>query len=194
VRYWQIGRWVLLVVWALALALFLARVFSGPEDTYIRDASGKWVAHGHPAGPPPAASYQPPASERAVPTIVVALFAVGLMAAVFLSGRSPTGTDSLNRGIRYFGAVSIISTALAVCVAIGLVAGVFTGLGAAFQDPGLVILCLVGTAMLLKLLSWHADSTKKVLEAHYDLKRQMALLQDAVERLGAAGVQSSGGA
>ncbi len=126
-RCWQVGRWVLLAVWALAMAVLFARTFSGPEDAWIRDASGRWVAHGHPRGPAPAASYQPPASERAVPIALLALVGGGLIAATLLSGRSPAGADSLNRGIRYFGALSITSTVLAVGIAVGLVVSVLSG-------------------------------------------------------------------
>jgi hypothetical protein len=182
-RVWQIARWVLLVLWIAAMAVFFARVFSGPEDTWIRDASGRWIAHGHPAGPPPPVGYQPPAAERTLPAFLLAFFATGLLAAVLLSGRSPAGADSLNRGIRYFGTVSIVSTVLAIGLAIGVAVTLLTSRGAMLNDPTLIILCLAGVAMLLKLLSWHADSTKKVLEAHYDLKRQLALLQDTVERM-----------
>jgi hypothetical protein len=117
---------------------------------------------------------------------LLALVGGGLIAAALLSGRSPAGADSLNRGIRYFGALSITSTVLAIGISVGLVVSVLSGLGAVFGDPALVVLCLIGLAMLLKVLSWHADSTKKVLEAHFDLKRQIALLQDTVERMGEA--------
>jgi hypothetical protein len=182
-RLWQIGRWVLLIVWFAAMSLLFARLFSGPEDTWIKDGGGRWVAHGHPAGPPPPLGYHAPAGEQTVPIVLLCLFAAGLVAAVLLSGRSPAGVDALSRSIRYFGTVSIISTILAIGVATGVAATLFTARGAPFDDPTLVILCLLGVAMLLKLMSWHADSTKKVLEAHYDLKRQMGLLQDMVERL-----------
>ncbi|MGD0112954.1 MAG: hypothetical protein ABSD48_13925 [Armatimonadota bacterium] len=182
-KLWQIGRWVLLVLWFAAMSALFARLFSGPEDTWIKDTSGRWVAHGYPAGPPPPLGYHAPTSEQAVPIVLLSLFAVGLIAAVLFSGRSPAGADALSRSIRYFGSVSIISTVLAIGVAAGVAATLFSSRGAPFGDPALVILCLLGVAMLLKLLGWHADSTKKVLEAHYDLKRQMGLLQDMVERL-----------
>ena len=75
--------------------------------------------------------------------------------------------------------VLLIVWALAVVIIIGL----GSGLGAAFADPGVVLLCLLGIAIMLKLLSWHADATKKLLEAHYDLKRTGQLLQETLERL-----------
>lgn len=42
---------------------------------------------------------------------------------------------------------------------------------------------LLGLAGFLGLLGVDAHGTKKVLEAHYDLKRTAALLQDTVEQL-----------
>jgi hypothetical protein len=182
-RLWQIGRWVLLVLWFAAMSVLFARLFSGPEDTWIRDAGGRWVAHGHPAAPPPPLGYQAPVSERIVPVVLLGLFAAGLAAAVRLSGRSPAGANALSRSIRYFGALSMVSTILAIGVAVGTASALLSSRGALLNDPAVIVLCLIGTAMLLKLLSWYADNTKKVLEAHYDLKRQMAMLQEIVERL-----------
>jgi hypothetical protein len=181
-RFWHVARWVFLIVWALALLLFLVR---GPEDTWIRDSSGAWVAHGHPAGPPPPADYEPPFHERAVPIVVLAVFAGAIVGAVFLTKRSSGAPDALNRSIRYFGTVSMISTALAICLAVALILSLWSELESAMSDPGVIVLCLVGVIMLLKLLSWHADGVKRLLEAHYDLKRTAALLQDTVERLAA---------
>ncbi len=179
-RLWRVARWVLLVVWALALTMFVAR---GPEDTWTRDSSGAWVAHGHPAGPPPPADYEPPLYERAVPVVVLAVMALGMVLAAFLTGRSPTGRHALDQKIRYYGAVSVIATALAVSLALALVVGALSELDSMLSDPGVVVLCVVGAIVLLTVLSWHADGTRKLLEAHYDLKRATALLQETVERL-----------
>ncbi|HUU53852.1 MAG TPA: hypothetical protein VMY87_02940 [Armatimonadota bacterium] len=179
-KVWQVARWVLFVVWALAVALFLVR---GPEDTWIRSADGGWVAHGRPAGPPPAADYEPPLAERILPAVVLAVLGGAAVTTVFFAGRSPADRDALRRSIRYFGAVSIFASAFAVVLALVLIMGLSAELGAAFSDPGVVVLCLLGIAIMLKLLSWHADATKKLLEAHYDLKRMGQLLQETLERL-----------
>lgn len=180
-KLWSVARWILLIIWALAVALVLVR---GPEDTWIRDPKGGWVAHGHPSTPPPADDYVPPLTERALPALVLGLLGGAAIATIFLSGRSPADRDALRKGIRYFGVVSIVASALAVAVALFIIMGLSANLGAAFIDPGVVVICLVATAITLKLLSWHADTTKKLLEAHYDLKRMGQLLQDTLERLG----------
>jgi hypothetical protein len=179
-RFWHIARWVLLVVWALAVTLVFVR---GPEDTWIRDASGAWVAHGHPAGPAPAPGYQPPLLERAMPGVFLGLFGLALLAGIFLAGRSPASREAINKSIRYYGAMSMMASILAIGVVLALVLGTGSQLGEAFRDPGVVVIVLVAAAVLLKTLSWHADGTKRLLEAHYDLRRTVDLLQDTLERL-----------
>jgi hypothetical protein len=179
-RFWHVARWVLLVIWALALTMFVVR---GPEDDWIRDSSGEWVAHGHPAGPPPAADYEPPFHERALPAVGLSVMVLAVVFAAFFGGRSPTSRDALQRSIRYFGTVSIIASALAVLLALALAVAMASALGDLETNPVAIMACLVGAIVLLKVLSWHADGAKRLLEAHYDLKRATALLQDAVERL-----------
>ena len=58
-----------------------------------------------------------------------------------------------------------------------------TALNSLLSEPGFIALCVGGVILLLKARSWYADTTKRVLEAHYDLKRATALLQDTLERL-----------
>ena len=183
--FWHAVKWVGLVLVALVLAVGLARTFSGSEDGWVRDESGKWVAHGKPAGPPPAEDYRPPAAERVVPWVVLAAAAVGLGAALLLSGRAPASREGLERNLRFYGALSLVSGALAIATAAGLVtalAGRFWA-GPLSNQALFLILTVAGLAALLGLLALHAQGTKKVLEAHYDLKRTAALLQDTVERL-----------
>ncbi|UCC67798.1 MAG: hypothetical protein JSV79_11880 [Armatimonadota bacterium] len=187
--FWHVTKWVGLVIMVLVLAVTLARLFSGPEDAWVRDASGKWVAHGHPAGPPPAEDYRPPATERVLPLVVLVIAVAGLAAALLLSGRAPASREGLERNLRFYGALSLVSGALAVATAAALAAtlaqGFCCGPGAEpLSNQSLfVILTAAGFAALLGLLALHAQVTKKVLEAHYDLKRTAALLQDTVERL-----------
>jgi len=183
--FWHTAKWVGLVLVALVLALGLARTFSGSEDGWVRDESGQWVAHGKPAGPPPAEDYRPPATERVVPWVVLAAATVGLGAALLLSGRAPATREGLERNLRFYGALSLVSGALAIATAAGLVttlAGRFWA-GPLSNQALFLILTVAGLAALLGLLALHAQGTKKVLEAHYDLKRTAALLQDTVERL-----------
>jgi hypothetical protein len=127
-----------------------------------------------------------------LPAAVLALTVPGLIFGAFCARRTLAGRDALNRSIGYFGAVSVTATVLAISLALVLVVGLWSGLGSALDDPGVVVLCLVGAAFLLKLLSWHADGARRLLEAHCDLKGATSLPQDTVERL--AAVQDKGSA
>lgn len=181
---WHAAKWATLVVLALVLTIALARLFSGPEDAWIRGPGGQWVAHGHPSSPPPPLGYRPPISERVLPGLLVVAFAVGLLAAVFLSSRSPATAESVNRNLRLLGAASILAMVLAASLGLALAFSFWSELGQVFDEPTVVVFLLVGFAALLSLLGASAYGTKKVLEAHYDLRRQVALLQESVDRLG----------
>jgi hypothetical protein len=195
-KAWQVTRWTLLALFGLLVALGLARAFSGSEDTWIRDGSGRWVAHGHPSGPPPPASYQPPRHERVLPVLLMAAFAAGVAAAVLFSPRAPASVDNLNRNLRFWGAAGILASALAVILLLALTVTVAFEHGrlaapampgphllSVFDQPAAVLFVLLGLAAFLGLLGATAYVIRKVLEAHYDLRRQAALLQDAVDRL-----------
>jgi len=134
-------------------------------------------------------AHRPPATERVVPWVVLAAAAAALGAALLLSGRAPASREGIERNLRFFGAVSIISGALAAALALGLVAILAGGFccGPVVEQLSnqslFLLLALAGLAAFLGVLALHAQGTKKVLEAHYDLKRTAALLQDTVERL-----------
>jgi len=179
----RIAKWVLLLLLVTVVAVGLARLFSGPEDGWVRDASGKWVAHGHPAGPPPPDSYQPPLTERVVPWVVLGLFAVGGLVAAATSARARANRDELNHMVRVLGTVSTLAWISALCVMIGLASMLMNGLGSAFGDASLAVMVMSGIAAFLGLPGAQMHTAKKVLEAHYDLKRSVQLLQETVEQL-----------
>jgi len=180
-RFWQVARWVVLVVFAVVLTLALVR---GPEDTWVQDASGRWVAHGRPAAAAPPAGSQPSLMERIGPALFLILLMAGLTGAVLLSTRAPAEADELNRGVRYFGAVTITCAFAAGALALAVIAGLAASPGAPiFVDQTVIMLSLLGAIALLIVLTWHAYTTKKVMEAHYDLKRSVKLLQEALDRL-----------
>ncbi len=180
-KFWHVARWVVLIVFAVILTLVLVR---GPEDTWVQDAAGHWVAHGHPGAPAPPPGYQPPAIETIGPVLFLILLMAGLAAAVLLSGRAPAGAERLDRDIRYFGAVTITCAFAAVALALAVIAGLAGSPGAPlFVDQTVIMLALLGTIVMLIMLTWHAYTTKKVLEAHYDLKRSVQLLQETLEQL-----------
>jgi hypothetical protein len=183
-KAWRVVRWSALVLVALVLAVGLARLFSGPEDGWVRDSAGRWVAHGHPAGPPPV---NQPAAEKVLPWVVLGALALGLGAAAVLSVRSRTTRAVLHRDLRFCGAVSVVSGVLAAVVLAGVAAtlgtGVCCGPGELTNGTLFLLIALLGLSGFLALLSIHMHGTKRVLEAHYDLKRASDRLQEAIDRL-----------
>jgi len=170
-RLWHIAKWVGFVLLLLVLAVGLARLFSGEE-------------HDQPAGPSSPARY---ALERVVPWLILAAAVGGLVAGGLMSARSPATPQALERNLRFYGTVSIVATSLAVVLAGGLglalAAGACCGPGELSEQTLFALLAVLGLLGFLALLGVHTHGTKKVLEAHYDLKRQLALLQETVERM-----------
>jgi hypothetical protein len=167
-------KWVGLVVLVLVLAVGLARLFSGEDDH-------------HPGAPPPAQGRAEAMSQRILPWFILCAAGAGLAGAALLSGRSPATRGDLGRSLRLFGAVGVASTVLAgsVVLALGvtLASGVCCGPAELSNETALVLLCLLGLAGFLTLVAVYAHGTKKVLEAHYDLRRAATLMEDTLERL-----------
>jgi hypothetical protein len=65
---------ILVFLFFALLTLFLMRTFAGPEDSWIKDQSGKWIKHGNPASPMPSDSYQAPIVYTLAPLIILACF------------------------------------------------------------------------------------------------------------------------
>jgi MFS family permease len=168
VNFWHAAKWIGLVLVVLILAMGLASLFAGEE-------------HDRPAGD------RAPMTQRVLPWLILGAAVAGLVGAAVLSSRPLATREALARNLRFFGAVSIIATVLAVVltVALGitLTAGVCCGPFRVSNETLFVLLALFGLVVFLALVGVQAHGTKKVLEAHYDLKRTTALLQEAIERL-----------
>lgn len=185
-RLWNAVRWFGLVLVVLVVAVGLARLFAG-EDTWVRDASGEWVAHGHPATLPPAAGAEQPAWQRALPWAVLGIAVVGLVVGMSLAKRSWASREGLDRNARFLGAASValatLSAVLVLGLAMTLAAGACCGSMIVTNETLFALLASLGLAAFLGLSALAAYGTKRVLEAHYDLKRATALLQESLDRL-----------
>ena len=120
-RVWMRIRMPLAVIAILVIALAMARIFSGPEDTWIKNEHGEWVRHGHPSGPPPAQDYQEPFTHLAVPVAFLVAFAVPLF---FISRHKPRNRlnfDTATRDIKLYGYLSTSLFLFGVLVAAGLI-------------------------------------------------------------------------
>lgn len=185
-RIWNAARWFGLVLVILVLAVGLARLFGG-EDTWVRDASGEWVAHGHPATLPPTASSEQPAWQRILPWAVLGIALLGLAAGTSLAKRSSASREGLDRNARFLGVASValatLSGVLVLGLAMTLAAGACCGSMVVTNETLFALLASLGLAAFLGLSALAAYATKRVLEAHYDLKRATALLQESLDRL-----------
>ena len=77
-------RWIrfhlfLTVLFLIIITLGMARLFSGPEDTWIRNETGVWVRHGAPAGPPPPDDYTEPVHRMLAPILILCTLPVSLI-------------------------------------------------------------------------------------------------------------------
>jgi len=108
-RLWMRIRMPFAIVVLLVITLAMARLFSGPEDTWIKNDRGEWVKHGYPSGPPPPEDYREPVYHLVIPLVFLVTFAVPLF---FLGKHKPHNRlnfDTAARDIRFFG---YLSTAL----------------------------------------------------------------------------------
>jgi len=185
-RLWDVVRWVGLVLVVLVLAVGLARLFSG-EDTWVRDASGQWVAHGHPSAVPPAAGSEQPVWQRLLPWAILGTGLLGLVVGMSLAKRSWASREGLDRNARFLGAATVALATLAAVLVLGLAvtvaAGACCGSVIVTNETLFALLASLGLAAFLGLSALATYGTKRVLEAHYDLKRATALLQEALDRL-----------
>ena len=51
-RLWIRIRLPLAIIVIFMITFAMARLFSGPDDTWIKNDSGKWITHCYPTGPP----------------------------------------------------------------------------------------------------------------------------------------------
>ena len=73
-RLWMRIRMPFVIVVLLVITLAMARLFSGPEDTWIKNDRGEWVKHGSPSEPPPPEDYREPVYHLVIPLVFLLTF------------------------------------------------------------------------------------------------------------------------
>ncbi len=118
------------IVVLLVINLTMARLFSGPEDTWIKNDRGEWIKHGYPSGSPPPQDYQEPLSQTVIPF----LFFLPIIVPLFLIKRhtSHQNMDSFRiaSDIRFYGYISMSLFLVGTILLIGLIVEIgfgFTG-------------------------------------------------------------------
>ena len=190
---WLKLRLPLAIFCVLVLTLALVRLFSGPEDSWIRDEQGEWVKHGSPSGPPPAQDYREPARYLILPLIVLAGFAVPLF---FFGCHKPQNRltyDIAKRDMRITGYLSLALPLLGVLLLAGLAVEIgFAGpdAGVAVQEQIFSIFCILslagfsGLCILIGILSY---MVKRTINDHYYLERsRQELIEELHDRFSSA--------
>ncbi|MFC1614445.1 hypothetical protein ACFL5K_04035, partial [Gemmatimonadota bacterium] len=162
----------------------MARLFSGPEDTWIKNESGEWIKHGHPSGPPPTQNYQEPL--RVTPFAFMIAFAVPLF---FLSRHklhNRLNFDNASRDIKFFGYISTALIAFGIMTGTGLLIEV-TFIEGNTGDLGglefLVLNALGGISGLCILLGFQFFVLKRNCNDHYQLEKSRRELMEMLENL-----------
>jgi cytochrome bd-type quinol oxidase subunit 2 len=174
-RFWHVARWVGLVLVVLVLSVGLARLFSGEE-------------HDQAAGSRSGGQYL---VQVVVPWVILVAGVASLLIGAVVSARISASREALRQNVRFFGTVSLAALLLGLVVALGLGAalasGICCGKAELNNETLFALLAAMGMAGFLGLVGVQTHVAKKMMEAHYDLKRNTALLQDTVERLVSAG-------
>ncbi len=105
----------------LVLTLVMARLFSGPEDTWIKNDQGEWIKHGYPSGPPPSEDYQEPKSHLIIPLIFLAGFFVPLIFICFHKPKNRLTYEIIKRDSTIMGYLSIALPLIGILIMIGIV-------------------------------------------------------------------------
>jgi|GEM_PF-4379916 hypothetical protein len=174
------------IIALLVIALAMARIFSGPENTWIKNEHGEWVRHGHPGGPPPAQDYQEPLTHIVVPLAFLIAFAVPLF---FISRHKPHNRlnfDTAARDIKFYGYLSTALFLFGILIWVGLmlelVLGGTSG-GTEASGEGEVLLfigSLLGFAGLCIVFSFQFFVLKRNANDHYQIEKSY---REIVERL-----------
>jgi len=183
-RLWTHIRLPLAVVFFLVMALAFARLFSGPEDTWIQNERGEWIMHGHPAGPPPAVSGKTPHVNLLVPLSFLAVFVFPLFLLGIHKPHNRLTLDTASRDIKFLGYVStsLVLFGILICVGLALelaraeegVPGLpeFLFIGGIGGFGGL---CIVIGCLLFVL--------KRTINDHYQLEKTYREILETLERM-----------
>ncbi len=183
-RIWMRIRMPLAVVAILIITLAMVRLFSGPEDTWIKNERGEWVEHGHPAGPPPTQEYREPITHLLVPLGFLVSFAVPLFLLGIHKPHNRLTFETATRDIKFFGYLSTALFLFGILVGAGLMLEmVFAGTGTgAVGGVELLFICfLAGFAALCIVFSIQFFMLKRNCIDHYQLEKSYRELMEVLE-------------
>ena len=183
-RYlWQKLRILLAIFFMLVLTLTMARLFSGPEDTWIKNEWGEWIKHGHPDGPPPSEDYQEPAINGILPLVFLAGFIIPLFFIGSFKLRNRLTYDMSRRDVKILGYLSIALPLTGFLILAGL--GLETGMSEPGGEPSIMtvlfIFSLAGFSLLCMVSGIIFYSLKRNCSDHYYLEKSRRELLDMLQ-------------
>lgn len=185
-RFWQKVRTPLAIFLLLMATMFMARLFSGPEDAWVRNDQGEWVAHGHPSAPMPDIDYHPPFMEQVFPWIFLAAFAVPLLLRGLYRPRNRLTFEAAARDIRFYGYLGSSLVSFGALMGLGTAAEfmlAYDGSPSPRIQDLFVFVFLAGLSGLCILLGAAAFLAKRSVNDHFHLERGRRELLDALEGL-----------
>lgn len=184
-RLWLRIRMPLAIVALLVITLAMARLFSGPEDTWIKNDQGEWIKHGCPSGPPPPEDYREPITHLVIPLTFLLAFAAPLFFLRFHKLHNRLNYETVSRDIKFFGYVSTALFLFGILVVAGLMIEIglaengdmgsqeFLNIFIVFSIEGFAGLCIVLGVLFYVL--------KRNLNDHYQLERSQRELIEILE-------------
>ena len=196
-NFWMKIRMPLAVLLILGATLVMARLFSGPEDTWIKNDRGEWVMHGKPSAPAPAPDYRPPVSDRLLPWVFFVSFALPLLFLGMHKYHNRLTFDKATRDIRFLGYLSTSLVLFGLLVSVGIQAVLW------IEEPGdasppvpvrdlIFLVILAGYGALSILLGVLFFVLKRNSNDHYHLERSRREILEALEGIQKSGMGSLG--
>ncbi|MFC1538175.1 hypothetical protein ACFL6H_02015 [Candidatus Latescibacterota bacterium] len=176
-RLWLKFRLPIVIFSLLVLTLAMARLFSGPEDTWVKNEQGEWVKHGYPSGPPPSEDYQEPKSRLIIPLGFLAGFLVPLIFIRFHKPKNNLTYEIISRDMKIMGYLSIALPLIGIIIMIGIaveIAYTLPETTATVQESLFnifLIFSLMGFSGLCILLGSIFYALKRNCNDHYQIER-----------------------
>jgi len=186
-RLWTRIRMPIAIVVLLIITLAMARLFSGPEDAWIKNENGEWIKHGYPSGPPPAQDYQEPITHIIVPLIFLVTFAVPLFFLRIHKPHNRLNFDTATRDIKLFGYLGTALFLFGVIVVMGLMLEIGLGGNSTISETNttdfLFIISLLGFAGLCIVLGIQFYVLKRNCNDHYQIEKSRREIMEILETL-----------
>ena len=182
-RLWIRARLPLAIFGVLLVAVVMARLFSGPEDAWVRNKSGEWVSHGVPSGVPPEGGVHDSSIHLVVPAAFLVSFAGPLVLLGLFRARDRLTYSAMVGDQRLFGYLGISFAVFGVLTGLGLCGEILVAAGssAGLDDLSIVVFgALTGFALFSCIIGVLFFVLKRLTGDHYLLMKSQ---REIVEKL-----------